>query len=92
MRILFTLHQAISFLQIMQMKRIIFYRLYNKKTKRIVSAKSNLIHELNLDIPPSKPMGFYSTIPNPVVLPLEKSQTTVNWYHSKNGRYLSNNC
>ena len=60
--------------------------IYNKKTKRIVSAKSNLIHELNLDIPPSKPMGFYGIIPNPVVLPLDKSQTTVNWYHAKNGK------
>ena len=60
--------------------------IYNKKTKRIVSAKSNLIHELNLNIPPSKPMGFYGIIPNPVVLPLDKSQTTVNWYHAKNGK------
>ncbi len=61
--------------------------IYNKKTKRIVSAKSNLIHELNLDIPLSKPMGFYSPIPAPPIpMPLEKSQTTVNWYHAKNGK------
>jgi len=61
--------------------------IYNKKTKRIVSAKSHLIHELNLDIPQSKPMGFYSPIPSPPIpMPLEKSQTTVNWYHAKNGK------
>ena len=61
--------------------------IYNKKTKRIVSSRTNLIHELNLDIPPSKPMGFYSSIPAPPIpMPLEKSQTTVNWYHAKNGK------
>ena len=58
----------------------------NKKSGKKVWAKTNLIHELNLDIPPTKPMGFYATVPDPVVFPLEKAQTTVNWFHSKNGK------
>lgn len=58
----------------------------NKKSEKKVWAKTNLIHELNLDIPPSKPMGFYTAVPDPVVFPLEKAQTTVNWFHSTNGK------
>ena len=58
----------------------------NKKSGKEVWGKTHLIHALALDIPPSKPMGFYGTIPNPLVLPLEKSQTTVNWRHSENGK------
>ena len=45
-----------------------------------------MIHELFLDIPPAKPMGFYAAVPDPVVFPLEKAQTTVNWFHSINGK------
>ncbi|HJN64028.1 MAG TPA: hypothetical protein QGG91_04870 [Flavobacteriales bacterium] len=59
----------------------------NIKSGHVVKAKTNLIHVLNLDISPSKPMGFYGHIPPPPIpMPLEKSQTTVNWYHAKNGK------
>lgn len=58
----------------------------NKKSGKKVSAKTNLIEELSLDIPSIMKMGFYGNIPDPVVLPLDKSQTTIEWRHSKNGR------
>lgn len=58
----------------------------NTRSGKKVSAKTNLIYELKLDIPAAKPMGLYGTVPDPIVLPLEKSQTTVNWDHSQNGR------
>lgn len=57
----------------------------NKRSGKTVWAKTNLIHELSLDIPTTKPMGFYGTIPDPVVFPINKSTTTVNWIHSTNG-------
>jgi hypothetical protein len=54
----------------------------NKKSGKEVWAKTHLIHALALDIPPNKPMGFYSTIPSPPIpMPLEKLQTTVDWNH-----------
>ena len=58
----------------------------NKKSGKKVWAKTNLIHQLNLDIPSAKPMGFYTAVPDPVVFPLEKALTTVNWFHSTNGK------
>lgn len=58
----------------------------NKKSGQKVWAKTNLIHELMLDIPGNQPMGFYANVPNPPVSPLEKTSTTVKWYHSKNGK------
>tara|TARA_B100001146_G_C16136293_1_gene414715 strand:- start:234 stop:1232 length:999 start_codon:yes stop_codon:yes gene_type:complete len=59
----------------------------NKKTQKIVSAKSNLIHTLNLDNNSLMKMGFYSSdVLNPgATPPYKKVTTTVNWKHSTNG-------
>ena len=58
----------------------------NDRTGKEVWAETNLIHGLNLDIPSNKPIGFYNPITNPPVFPLQKATTTVNWYHSTNGK------
>jgi len=65
-----------------------YYRLsiLNNKTSKLVTAQTQLISALNLNIPLNKPMGFYSPIPTPpFAAPLEKTRTSVNWIPSRNG-------
>ena len=71
--------------------------IYNNKTKKSVSARTNLIHSLtdpdltsglHLEINSGQTFSFYPTIPDDHTLPIvtQEALQTVNWKHSKNGK------